>query len=86
VSFDNPDVDLATGSLDVTASLPDHPDPSVPVFVRLDIRSGTYSRKIFVKTVAEVRKPQPMLGTILQQFGNTRRRYRLEGHATAGAW
>jgi flagella basal body P-ring formation protein FlgA len=61
VSFDNPDVDLATGSLDVTASLPDHPDPSVPVFVRFDIRSGAYSRKIFVKTVAEVRKPQPIL-------------------------
>jgi flagella basal body P-ring formation protein FlgA len=61
VSFDNPDVDLATGSLDITASLPDHPDPSVPVFVKLDIRSGAYSRKIFVKTVAEVRKPQPIL-------------------------
>jgi flagella basal body P-ring formation protein FlgA len=61
VSFDNPDVDLATGPLEMTASLPDKPDPSAPVFVRLDIRSGAYSRKVFVKTVAEVRKPQPVL-------------------------
>jgi flagella basal body P-ring formation protein FlgA len=61
VSFDNPDVDLATGSLDVTASLPDHPDLSAPVFVKLDVHSGAYSRKVFVKTVAEVRKPQPIL-------------------------
>jgi len=61
LSVDNPDVDLATGSLDMTASLPDKPDPSVPVFVRLDIRSSGYSRKVFVKTVAQVRKPQPIL-------------------------
>jgi len=61
VSFENPDVDLATGQLEITASLPDKPDPSAPVFVKLDIRSGAYSRKVFVKTVAEVRKPQPIL-------------------------
>ena len=61
VSFDNPDVDLATGQLDITASLPDKPDPSAPVFVKLDVHSGAYSRKVFVKTVAEVRKPQPIL-------------------------
>jgi len=61
VSFDNPDVDLATGQLEMTASLPDKPDPSAPVFVKLDIRSGAYSRKVFVKTVAQVRKPQPVL-------------------------
>ena len=61
VSVDNPDVDLATGALEMTASLPDHADPSVPVFVKLDIRSAGYSRKVFVKTIAEVRKPQPIL-------------------------
>ena len=61
VSFDNPDVELATGQLEITASLPDKTDPSAPVFVKLDIRSGAYSRKVFVKTVAEVRKPQPTL-------------------------
>jgi flagella basal body P-ring formation protein FlgA len=61
VSFDNPDVELATGQLEITASLPDKTDPSAPVFVKLDIRSGAYSRKVFVKTVAEVRKPQPIL-------------------------
>ena len=61
LSIDNLDVGLATGALDITASLPDHPDPSAPVFVKLDIRSANYSRKVFVKTVAEVRKPQPIL-------------------------
>jgi len=61
LSVDNPDVDLATGELDMTASLPDRPDPSAPVFVKLDIRTSGYSRKVFVKTVAEVRKPQPVL-------------------------
>ena len=61
LSVDNPDVDLATGPLEITASLPDKPDPSVPIFVKLDIRSAGYSRKIFVKTVAEIRKPQPIL-------------------------
>jgi flagella basal body P-ring formation protein FlgA len=61
VSFENPDVDLATGQLEMSASLPDKPDPSAPIFVKLDIRSGAYSRKVFVKTIAEVRKPQPIL-------------------------
>jgi flagella basal body P-ring formation protein FlgA len=61
LSVDNPDVDLATGSLDVTASLPDHPDPSVPVYVKFDIRSAGYSRKVFVKALAVVRRPQPIL-------------------------
>jgi flagella basal body P-ring formation protein FlgA len=69
VSVDNPDVDLATGALEMTASLPDHPDPSAPVFVKLDIRSAGYSRKVFVKTVAEVRKPQPILRTAIPANG-----------------
>ena len=61
LSVENPDVGLVTGALDITASLPEHPDPSAPVFVKLDIRSANYSRKVFVKTTAEVRKPQPIL-------------------------
>jgi flagella basal body P-ring formation protein FlgA len=61
LSIETPDVDLSTGSLEIAASLPDRPDPSAPVFVKLDIRSTGFSRKVFVKTVAEVRKPQPTL-------------------------
>jgi len=69
VSVDTPDVDLATGELEMTASLPDHPDPSAPVFVKLDVRSAGYSRKVFVKTIAEVRKPQPVLRTAIPANG-----------------
>lgn len=63
ISIDTPQVDLATGQLTLTASLPDRPDPSMPVFVIIDVRTSGYSRRLFVKTVADVRKPQPTLRT-----------------------
>jgi flagella basal body P-ring formation protein FlgA len=61
VSIDTPEVGVATGPLEITASLPERPDPSAPIFVVLNVRSAGYSRKVFVKTVAEVRRPQPTL-------------------------
>jgi flagella basal body P-ring formation protein FlgA len=63
LSIDTPEVGVATGALDITASLPERPDPSVPIFVVLNVHSSGYSRKIFVKTTAEIRRPQPVLRT-----------------------
>jgi len=63
LSIDTPDVGVATGPLEITASLPERPDPSAPIFVVLSVRSSGYSRKVFVKTTAVIRKPQPILRT-----------------------
>lgn len=65
ISVDTPAVDLATGPLQMTASLPDRADPSGPIYVKIDVRSPGFSRSIFVKSVAEVRKPQPTLRTTI---------------------
>jgi flagella basal body P-ring formation protein FlgA len=69
ISFEIPDVGVAMGPLDMTASLPDRPDPSSPIFVALNVRSTGYSRKVFVKTVAEIRKPQPTLRSDIEANG-----------------
>jgi len=69
ISIENPEVAVATGPLDITASLPDRPDPSSPIFVVLNVRSSGYSRKVFVKTVAEIRRPQPTLRTDIEANG-----------------
>ena len=61
ISTEIPDVDLATGPLEINGSLPDRPDPSVPIFVSLDVRAPGFSRKVFVKTVVDIRRPQPTL-------------------------
>jgi len=72
ISIEIPDVGVATGPLDITASLPDRPDASSPIFVALNVRSTGYSRKVFVKTVAEIRKPQPMLRSDIEANGEIR--------------
>ncbi|HLQ77556.1 MAG TPA: flagellar basal body P-ring formation chaperone FlgA [Terriglobia bacterium] len=61
ISTEVPDVDLATGKLEITGALPDRPDPSIPVFVSLEIRAPGFTRKVFIKTVVDIRRPQPTL-------------------------
>ena len=61
VSVDIPATQVGTSNLTLSAALPSRFDPNQPVFVRLDVRSGSVSRTVFVRTVAHIETVQPVL-------------------------
>lgn len=61
VSVDVPATHVGTSNLTLAAALPSRFDPGQPIFVRLDVRSGSTSRTLFVRTVARIETVQPVL-------------------------
>ena len=61
VSVDVPETQVGAGSVDITASIPPRSDPSAPIFVKLDLRGTNFVRAIYVRTVARVELPQPVI-------------------------
>src|SRR2546422_4612686 len=61
VSVDIPETQIGAGNVDIAASIPPHSDPSAPIFVKLDLRGSNFVRAIYVRTVARVELPQPVI-------------------------
>jgi flagella basal body P-ring formation protein FlgA len=56
-----PPVQVGTGPVDISATLPAKFDPSAPVFVRIDIRGTSFARNAFVRTNVRIETEQPVL-------------------------
>jgi flagella basal body P-ring formation protein FlgA len=61
VSIDIPETQVGTGTVDMSASIPAHSDPSAPIFVKLDVRGSNFVRTLYVRTAARVEVPQPVI-------------------------
>ncbi len=61
IGTDAPATQVGTGNLTLSAALPTRFDPTQPVFVRLDIRSGSTARTVFVRSVVRIETVQPVL-------------------------
>jgi flagella basal body P-ring formation protein FlgA len=60
-SIEVPEIQVGTGRVELFASLPPHADPGAPVFVKLEIRAGNTSRTTYIRTVARIETPQPVI-------------------------
>jgi flagella basal body P-ring formation protein FlgA len=60
-SIDVPEIQVGTGSVDLTATIPAHSDPSGPLYVKLDIRGNNVMRTIYVRAQARVDVEQPVI-------------------------
>jgi len=60
-SVELPVVQVGTGPLELSASLPPHVDLSNSVFVRVELRGTSFSRNLFVRTNVNVEAEQPVL-------------------------
>jgi flagella basal body P-ring formation protein FlgA len=60
-SVELPAVQVGTGPLEVSASLPPRVDLSNPVFVRVEVRGTSFSRNLFIRTNVNVEAEQPVL-------------------------
>jgi flagella basal body P-ring formation protein FlgA len=58
---DIPTVQVGTGAVQISASLPARFDPATPIFVRIDLRGTSFVRTIFVRTLVRIQVPQPVL-------------------------
>jgi flagella basal body P-ring formation protein FlgA len=56
-----PNVQVGTGPLDITASLPPRFDTALPVFVRVNVRGTSFAKTVFIRTSARVETNQPVL-------------------------
>ena len=65
-SVDVPAIQVGTGGLEISASLPPRVDLSHSIFVRVEIRSNSLSRNIFVRTNVRVEAEQPILKNRIQ--------------------
>jgi flagella basal body P-ring formation protein FlgA len=63
VSMEAPAIEVGTGALDISATLPPHFDPAQPVFVRVDIRGSGFARTLFVRTTVRIETIQPVIRT-----------------------
>jgi flagella basal body P-ring formation protein FlgA len=61
LSVDVPQTHVSGAGLEVTATVPAGANLSAPVFVPVELKGPGFSRKIFVRTVAEVQQPQLVL-------------------------
>jgi flagella basal body P-ring formation protein FlgA len=60
-SVELPTIQVGTGALEISASLPPRVDLSNSVFVRVEIRGASFSRNAFVRTNVSVEAEQPVL-------------------------
>jgi len=60
-SVELPAVQVGTGPLEISASLPPRVDLSNAVFVRVEIRGTSFSRNLFIRTNVNVEAEQPVL-------------------------
>jgi flagellar basal body P-ring formation protein FlgA len=56
-----PPVQIGTGPVEISASLPARFDPSTPVFVRVDLRGSSFAKTVFVRTSVHIETDQPVL-------------------------
>jgi flagella basal body P-ring formation protein FlgA len=60
-SVELPAVQVGTGSLEISASLPPRIDLSNSIFVRVELRGTSFSRNVFVRTNVRIEAEQPVL-------------------------
>jgi len=61
LSIDVPTTQVGTGNIEMSASIPPHSDPSGPLYMKLDIRGSNFVRTLYVRTLARVEVPQPVI-------------------------
>ncbi|MBI4473503.1 MAG: flagellar basal body P-ring formation protein FlgA [Acidobacteria bacterium] len=61
ISIDVPAIQVGSGPVELTASLPPRFDASTAVFVRLEIRGTNFARNAFVRTNVRIETEQPVL-------------------------
>lgn len=70
--LDVPPVDVATGGVDLHASLPPGFDPSAPVFVRLEVRAPGYLRSVHARAEVRIESMQPVVLTAVRAHEEVR--------------
>jgi len=60
-NVDLPPVQVGTGPVDISATLPPKFDPSASVFIRIDIRGSSFARNAYVRTNVRIETEQPVL-------------------------
>jgi len=66
LSIDVPTTQVGTGNVEVSASIPPHSDPSGPLYLKLDLRGSNFVRTLYVRTLARVEVPQPVISRPVQ--------------------
>src|SRR6266446_143878 len=61
LSIDVPTTQVGTGNVEMSATIPPHSDPSGPLYMKLDIRGNNFVRTLYVRTLARVEVPQPVI-------------------------
>jgi flagella basal body P-ring formation protein FlgA len=61
LSVEVPATEVGTGNIEMTASIPPRVDPSGPIYVKLDLRGISFARTIYVRTLARIETPQPVV-------------------------
>lgn len=56
-----PAVQIGTGPVEISASLPARFDAATPVFVRVDLRGTSFAKTIFVRATVRIETDQPVL-------------------------
>jgi flagella basal body P-ring formation protein FlgA len=60
-SVEIPPIQIGTGPVEISATLPARVDPTASVFVRVDARGTSFAKTVFVRTSARVETEQPVL-------------------------
>jgi flagella basal body P-ring formation protein FlgA len=60
-SAEIPAVELGGGNVEMLAIVPPRSDPSAPLLVKLDIRGSNFVRTVYVRVIARIDTPQPVI-------------------------
>lgn len=61
LSVEVPAAEVGTGNIEMAASIPPRVDPSGPIYVKLDLRGISFARTLYVRTLARIETPQPVI-------------------------
>ena len=65
-----PPADVPTGEIEISGTLPPSFNPAGLISVRLDLRSGAFSRSMFAQTRVLIELPQPVLARDIEAHSN----------------
>jgi len=72
INVDIPTIQVGTGAIEISASLPARFDPSAPVFVRVDVKGTSFAKTVFARTVVRVEAEQPVLKNKIEAHSEIR--------------
>jgi flagella basal body P-ring formation protein FlgA len=64
-----PPIQIGTGAVDITVTLPARFDPAAAVFVRVDFRGASFAKTAFVRTNVRIEADQPVIKNKIAAHG-----------------